>query len=167
MMPHLIVEAQLLRPRARLPEYKSDGAAGMDLYALPDMVAACEGVTTVSRDTEGAIEVTIAPHARCLVPTGVALSIPQGWEGQIRPRSGLAVEHGLTVLNAPGTIDADYRGEIKVLLCNLGSEAVTIRRGDRVAQIVFCPVARVTLQRVDVMPVTGRGSGGFGSSGRS
>ena len=165
--PHIIVDVQVLRPGAKLPEYKSDGAAGMDLYALLDTMAASDGISTLCRDGEGAIEVTIAPGRRCLVPTGIALAISQGWEGQIRPRSGLALRDGFTVLNTPGTIDSDYRGEVKVLLVNLGSEPVTIRRGDRIAQIVFCPVARATLRRVDVMPATGRGEGGFGSSGRS
>ena len=164
--PHIIVDVQVLRPGAKLPEYKSDGAAGMDLYALTDDVRISDSVYRLSSDDRGCCDFDLCTGGRVLVPTGIALAISQGWEGQIRPRSGLALRDGLTVLNTPGTIDSDYRGEVKVLLVNLGSEPVTIRRGDRIAQIVFCPVARATLRRVDVMPATGRGEGGFGSSGR-
>jgi dUTP pyrophosphatase len=109
-------------------------------------------------------DVTLAPGERRLVPTGLALAIPAGFEGQVRPRSGLAVRHGVTVLNAPGTIDADYRGEVQVLLVNLGREPVTVRRGDRIAQLVVTPVARVAWAEVAALPATARAAGGFGST---
>ncbi len=108
----------------------------------------------------------MAPGERLLVPTGFALELPPGHEGQVRPRSGLAVEHGLTVLNSPGTIDSDYRGEIRVALVNLGDEPVQIRRGDRIAQLVVAPVSRVVVEEVGRLGDTGRGQGGFGSTGR-
>ena len=101
-----------------------------------------------------------------MVPTGLALAIPSGWEGQVRPRSGLAAKKALTVLNAPGTIDADYRGEVRVILVNLGSGPVEIAPGERIAQLVFCPVGRATLAEVDALPETVRGAGGFGHTGR-
>lgn len=132
---------------AQLPEYGSPGAAGADLRAH---VAAA---------------VVLGPGERALVPTGLHLQIPAGLEGQVRPRSGLAAKSGLTVLNTPGTIDSDYRGEVKVILVNLGQEPVTISPGDRIAQIVFSPVARVDFVRVDALAETERGSGGFGSTG--
>ena len=109
--------------------------------------------------------VTLAPGDRVVVPTGIALEIPPGWEGQVRPRSGLASAHGVTVLNAPGTIDADYRGEIGVLLVNLGSAAFEVRRGDRIAQIVFAPVATAAWEEAAALEATDRDSGGFGSTG--
>ncbi len=130
-----------------LPRYMTADAAGLDLVA----------------DLEA--EVTLAPGERRLVPTGLALAIPPGFEGQVRPRSGLAVRHGVTVLNAPGTIDADYRGEIHVVLVNLGHEPVTVRRGDRIAQLVVAPVARVAWAEVASLPPTARADGGFGSTG--
>ena len=108
---------------------------------------------------------TIAPGARALVPTGIAIALPAGFEAQVRPRSGLAVKHGLTVLNSPGTIDADYRGEIQVLLVNLGSESVKIARGMRIAQLVIATIARTTLIEAASLDQTKRGSGGFGSTG--
>jgi dUTP pyrophosphatase len=132
---------------AELPEYGSEGASGADLQARIDA------------------ELTLGPGARALVPTGLRMQIPPGLEGQVRPRSGLAARSGLTVLNTPGTIDSDYRGEIKVILVNLGQTDVTIRPGDRIAQIVFCPVVRVAFVRTDALAETGRGSGGFGSTG--
>jgi dUTP pyrophosphatase len=131
------------------PSYKSSHAAGMDLPA------AVEGIGLI-----------IVPRQRRLVPTGIAIELPAGFEAQVRPRSGLAHRHGITVLNAPGTIDADYRGEIKVLLINLGDEPFTIERGERIAQLVVCPVAGVCLERVDALNSTKRGTGGFGSTGR-
>jgi dUTP pyrophosphatase len=137
-----------LRADAQVPEYKSAGAAGMDLVAAID----------------AAIEV--APGARAAIGTGLAIAVPDGWEGQVRPRSGLAREHGLTVLNAPGTIDSDYRGECVVLLVNLGARAVTIESGQRIAQLVIAPVARVHVEAADELPGTSRGAGGFGSTGR-
>jgi dUTP diphosphatase len=132
-----------------LPSYQSAHAAGMDLLAAVP--------------ADGAL--TIAPGARMLVPTGIAIALPPGSEGQIRPRSGLAVKQGLTVLNAPGTIDADYRGEVQVLLVNLGAESVKISRGMRIAQLVIAAVARVELREVATLDETPRGSGGFGSTG--
>ncbi len=131
-----------------LPQPASAGASGLD---LPAAVAET---------------LILEPGRRALVPCGLALAIPRGWEGQVRPRSGLAIRHGVTVLNAPGTIDCDYRGEVKVILVNLGQEAFAIRRGDRIAQLVLCEVAHgVTVDEVDELPATTRGSGGFGSTG--
>jgi len=132
-----------------LPSYQSALAAGLDLVAaLPS-----------DRPLK------LAPGERALVPTGIAIALPPGLEAQVRPRSGLAVRHGLTLLNAPGTVDADYRGEIQVLLINLGQEAVTVSRGMRVAQLVIAAVARASLQEVATLGQTERGSGGFGSTG--
>lgn len=130
-----------------LPARATAGSAGFDLRA--------------------AEAVTLLPGAWAVVPTGIALAIPEGWEGQVRPRSGLAARHGVTVLNAPGTIDADYRGEIRVPLVNHGREAVTLARGERIAQILFAPVPEVVLERVDLLPDGERGERGFGSTGRS
>ena len=132
-----------------LPAYQSALAAGLDLIAA------------VPADAP----LTLASGARVLVPTGIALALPQGHEGQVRPRSGLAVKHGITVLNAPGTIDADYRGEVQVLLVNLGGEAVAITRGMRIAQLVVATVARAQLREVESLDETTRGTGGFGSTG--
>jgi dUTP pyrophosphatase len=132
-----------------LPSYQSALAAGLDLIAA---VAADKPLT-------------MAPGARALIPTGIAIALPSGTEAQVRPRSGLAVKHGLTVLNAPGTIDADYRGEVQVLLINLGSEQVAISRGMRIAQLVIATVARAHLTEVVTLNETSRGSGGFGSTG--
>jgi dUTP pyrophosphatase len=130
-----------------LPSYATPGAAGMDLRS--------------------ADAVTLKPGARALVATGIAIELPAYFEAQVRPRSGLAVKHGITVLNAPGTIDADYRGEIKVPLINLGSEDFSIARGDRIAQMVVAPVTTAELVEVGALDDTIRGAGGFGSSGRS
>jgi dUTP diphosphatase len=143
-----VVRIQRLRPDAQLPKYMSDGAAGMDLAA--------------SLDTE----VTIAPHQRALVPTGIAIALPRGFEAQVRPRSGLAAKHGVTVLNAPGTIDEDYRGEIKVILINHGDEPFVVKSGERIAQLVIAEVARVTLDEQASLDGSARGSGGFGHTGR-
>ena len=132
-----------------LPSYQSAHAAGLDLIAA------------VPQDAP----LTLAPGARALVPTGIAIALPEGHEAQVRPRSGLAARHGLTVLNAPGTIDADYRGEVQVLLINLGSEAVGVTRGMRIAQLVIAPVARAQLREQPALDTTGRGKGGFGSTG--
>jgi len=119
-------------------------------------------------DLHAAIEtpVDIGPGSRELIPTGIKLAIPSGYEGQVRPRSGLALRHGVTVLNAPGTIDADYRGEVKVVLVNLGSEVFRVNPGDRIAQLVISPVARARLVHVRVLPGSERGEGGYGSTGR-
>ncbi len=130
-----------------LPDYASQGAAGLDLHAAIDD------------------NLTLAPGARALVPTGLKLALPAGFEGQVRPRSGLAVKHGVTVLNAPGTIDADYRGEVMVALVNLGAEPFTLERGMRIAQLVVAPVARIVLKQVTDLDETARGGGGFGSTG--
>jgi dUTP pyrophosphatase len=130
-----------------LPAYATAGAAALDLLAA---VAA---------------PVTLAPLARALVPTGIAIALPEGFEAQVRPRSGLALKQGITVLNAPGTIDADYRGEVGVILVNLSDAPVTIRRGDRIAQLVLAEVARLAWDEVAELPETPRGSGGFGSTG--
>jgi dUTP pyrophosphatase len=130
-----------------LPAYMSDLAAGADLYAA------------VSDD------LVLRPGARILVPTGISIAVPPGYEAQIRPRSGLAFKSGVTILNAPGTIDADYRGPVQIILANLGSELVTIKRGDRIAQMVIAPVSRADFEAVDELPPTQRGSGGFGSTG--
>ncbi len=129
---------------APLPCYMTEGAAGMDLAAAIDAV------------------ISLAPGARTLVPCGFALAIPRGYEGQVRPRSGLALRHGLSIPNSPGTIDADYRGEVAVLLVNLGAEAVQIEPGQRIAQLVVCPVVRCELEEVDELDATVRGGGGFG-----
>ncbi len=139
-------------PALPLPAYETEDAAGMDLRACLQLE---------DRETG----VMLPAQARLLVPTGLAMAIPPGFEGQIRPRSGLAVRHGITLVNAPGTIDADYRGEIRVLLINLGAETVTLTHGQRIAQIVFAPMARAALKRVDTLSTTDRGTGGFGSTG--
>ena len=131
-----------------LPKYSTSGAAGCDLRAAIEA------------------DVVLAPGARALIPTGIAIAIPPGYEGQVRMRSGLALKHGLTLLNAPGTIDSDYRGEIRVILANLGSEPATLKRGERIAQLVFAPVARARLERVSELPATERRDGGFGSTGK-
>ena len=133
-------------PPLDLPRYQTSGSAGLDLLADE--------------------AVTLAPGERRLVPTGVAVEIPHGHEGQVRPRSGLALRHGVGMANAPGTIDADYRGEVGVLLVNWGRETVQIARGDRIAQLVVAPVERVELQLVDKLGRTDRGGGGFGSTGK-
>jgi dUTP pyrophosphatase len=143
------VQLQRLRAEATPPRYMTDAAAGLDLAAAL---------------TE---PVTVAPRQRVAVPTGWAMALPDGYEAQVRPRSGLAMRHGLTVANAPGTIDADYRGEVKVLLVNLGDEPVTIEPGMRIAQLVVAPVARAVLEQVDALPDSQRGGGGFGSTGHS
>ncbi len=133
-----------------LPAYQSAHAAGLDLLA-----AVPENAPLV-----------LAPGKHAMVPTGLAIALPEGFEAQVRPRSGLAAKHGVTVLNSPGTVDADYRGEIQVILINHGSEPFTIRRGERIAQMVIAPVVQAELNPVSTLPDTGRGSGGFGSTGR-
>lgn len=130
-----------------LPAYQTGGASGMDLRA------------------DIREEIALPPMGRALVPTGISLALPTGVEAQVRPRSGLAVRNGVTCLNSPGTIDADYRGEIRVILVNFGSEPFTVRRGDRIAQLVFTPVLRVSLRVVDELGRTPRGDGGFGHTG--
>jgi len=144
----LIVKAVNLCPDLALPEYMTTGSAGIDLLAA----------------VEEPLE--ISPGRILLVPTGLRLAIPEGYEGQVRPRSGLALKYGVTCLNSPGTIDADYRGEVKVILINLGVEPYIINRGERIAQLVFNQVARARLSLVESLDSTGRGEGGFGSTGR-
>lgn len=130
-----------------LPACESPGAAGMDIAAAIEA------------------DIVIAPGARCAVPSGLAMAVPVGYEVQIRPRSGLALRHGVTVANAPGTIDSDYRGEVKVILINLGEAPFTITRGMRIAQMVAAPVIQASLDLVDTLDATDRGEGGFGSTG--
>lgn len=132
-----------------LPAYASVGAAGMDLVAALPAHA----------------PLTLQPGQRGLVPTGLAMALPQGLEGQVRPRSGLALRQGITILNAPGTIDADYRGEVQVLMVNLGQEPVTLSRGERIAQLVIAPARQATLVLVEALDNTARSTGGFGSTG--
>jgi dUTP pyrophosphatase len=131
-----------------LPAYMTERAAGMDLSAAVEA------------------EMTLAPGEHAVVPTGIRIAVPDGYEAQVRPRSGLAAKHGVTVLNTPGTIDADYRGEVCVVLINHGSHPFVVRRGERIAQLVISPVTRVRVERVEKVDDTGRGEGGFGHTGR-
>jgi dUTP pyrophosphatase len=130
-----------------LPSYATPGSAGIDLAAAIEA------------------DLVLAPGERSAVPTGLAIALPEGYEAQVRPRSGLALKHGLTVLNSPGTVDADYRGEIQIILINLGREPVAIARGQRIAQLVVAPVARIAWQQTVNLPTTSRGAGGHGSTG--
>ena len=130
-----------------LPHYATPQSAGMDLLAATDA------------------ELTLAASERAIVPTGIAIALPDGFEAQVRPRSGLAAKHGLTVLNSPGTIDADYRGEIKVIIANMGADSVRIERGMRIAQLVIAPIVQADWVAVDSLPESVRGEGGFGSTG--
>ncbi|MDA0663011.1 MAG: dUTP diphosphatase [Proteobacteria bacterium] len=130
-----------------LPEYATAGSAGLDLLAA------------------NADPLTLAPGARMLVPTGLAIALPRGYEAQVRPRSGLALKNGITVLNSPGTVDSDYRGEIGVILANLGTEPFAIARGMRIAQMVVAPVTQIAWAEADGLPDTARGAGGYGSTG--
>jgi len=134
-----------LEPGALAPEYQTDGAAGMDLRAFEP--------------------VELAPMERRSVRTGVRIAIPSGFEGQVRPRSGLALRHGISMVNTPGTIDSDYRGEVAVVMINLGQSVVKLERGERIAQLVVCPVARADVRIVESLDETVRGEGGFGSTG--
>ena len=147
------IEVRLVRlPHAAdlpLPDYQSALASGVDLLAAVPADAPVE----------------LAPGARAFIPTGIAIALPAGFEGQVRPRSGLAVRHGITVLNAPGTVDADYRGELQVILVNLGAEPFVVCRGMRIAQLVVAPVQRIKLVEVDGLDTTARAQGGFGSTG--
>ena len=133
-----------------LPSYETEGAAGMDLRA-----AVPEGQP-----------ITLAPGQRAMVPTGLSIALPLGYEAQIRPRSGLAAKHGVTCLNSPGTVDSDYRGEVKAILINHGHEPFVIQRGERIAQMVIAPVTRAEWRETDSLDDTARGAGGFGSTGR-
>ena len=132
-----------------LPAYETSGAAGMDLRAAVEDVA----------------PVVLRPGSRAMVPTGLCIAVPAGFEVQVRPRSGLAAKAGITCLNSPGTVDSDYRGELKVILINLGAEDFIIRRGERIAQMVVAPVVQAAWQQVDSLDETARGAGGFGSTG--
>jgi dUTP pyrophosphatase len=142
------VQFKRLHPDAKLPERMTPGSAGLDLFAYP------------------APHITVRFGEIVRIKTGIAAAIPAGYEGQVRPRSGLASKHGITVLNSPGTIDSDYRGEILVILINHGTQPVTINHGDRIAQLVICPVATPEIVEVDELPGSERGTGGFGSTGR-
>jgi dUTP pyrophosphatase len=148
-----VIELRIQRlPHAEgleLPSYETSGSSGMDLRAAIDE-------SVVISSGEGAV-----------IPTGLQMEIPLGYEGQVRTRSGLAASHGLTVLNSPGTVDADYRGEVKVILMNFGGDEVTIDRGDRIAQLIIAPVARVVVAEAEELGETTRGAGGFGSTGVS
>jgi dUTP pyrophosphatase len=141
------VEIRKLRPNATVPRYMSDHAAGLDLSAAVDA------------------PIAIRPGTRETIGTGLAFAIPPGYEGQVRPRSGLARHHGVTLVNSPGTLDADFRGELMIMLINHGHETVTIEPGHRIAQLVIAPVVQAELVEVDALPDSSRGSGGFGSTG--
>jgi dUTP pyrophosphatase len=142
------VQIKKLRPDAIVPRYMTTHAAGLDLCAAIDG------------------EIEVAPHMRVSIGTGLAFALPDGYEGQIRPRSGLARDHGITLVNAPGTLDSDYRGELSVLVINHGSSTIRIENGQRIAQLVIAPVVQAELVEVDALPDTERGAGGFGSTGR-
>ncbi len=131
-----------------LPEYKTHGSSGMDLMANIDQV------------------IKIFPGEKKIIPTGISIAIPQKYEIQIRPRSGLAAKNGISILNTPGTIDSDYRGEIKVILINLGKNVFEIKKNDRIAQMIVCPIVKAELEEVENLPITVRGEGGFGSTGK-
>jgi dUTP pyrophosphatase len=146
--PEVLVQRLPHGQGLELPAYQTPLAAGLDLRAAV------------------ADELVLAPGARAAVPTGLCLAIPAGFEGQVRPRSGLALRLGLAVLNAPGTVDADYRGEVQVILVNLGQESVRLKRGERIAQLVIAPVVQASLREVPALPATERGEGGFGHTGR-
>jgi dUTP pyrophosphatase len=147
MPPVLLVQRLPHAGGLPLPDYATDGSAGLDLRAAVEVL-------------------DLAPGGRALVPTGLRVAIPEGFEGQVRPRSGNALREGLTVLNAPGTIDADYRGELCILLVNLGQATVRVERGMRVAQLIVAPVTRVQVAETDELPLSERAQGGFGSTGR-
>ena len=134
--------------RGEIPQYKTEGASGFDVRACIDKT------------------ITIKPQERVLIPTGLSFEIPMGFEIQARPRSGLALKHGLTLLNTPGTIDADYRGEVQIIIINNGVESVQIQDQERIAQLVLCPVFQASFKLVDVLGETKRGGGGFGSTGK-
>jgi dUTP pyrophosphatase len=142
----MVLKIKKLNPDAIIPAYQSEEAAGFDLHSIEDVI--------------------LKPGERKLIKTGLAFEIEKGFEIQIRPRSGLAYKHGITVLNSPGTIDSDYRGEIKVLLINLGNESFEIKKGDRIAQAVVAPVVQAEFEEVEILSDTKRGSGGFGSTGK-
>lgn len=146
-MQEPVIRFKKLKPQASLPAYMSELAAGLDIAALPDD------------------PLCLAPGERALVPTGLAVAVEPGYEVQVRPRSGLALREGITLLNSPGTIDADYRGEIGLILINHGQKSFTIAAGDRIAQLIIAPVARCRIEHVAELPSTDRGTGGFGHTG--
>ncbi len=143
------IQIKKLREDAVLPRYMTELAAGMDICALVDE------------------EMLLKPGERCLVPTGLAFSIPAGFEIQVRPRSGLAIKHGIALVNSPGTIDADYRGEVRIIMINHGDDEFVIQSGDRIAQLVVAPVCQAVLEEVDELDDTARGAGGFGHTGKN
>jgi dUTP pyrophosphatase len=143
----ITIKVKKLKPGAALPRYESEGASGMDVRACLNEAAVVQAGAVI------------------IIPTGLAFELPDGFEIQVRPRSGLARGHGITVLNSPGTVDSDYRGELSVILINLGKETFTIHHGDRIAQLVFAPVLRAVLAEARELSDTGRGAGGFGSTG--
>lgn len=159
------VQIKLLRDKAKLPFYATEGASGMDVCAcfqFADDIKCPEGIASVIDDT-----LFIAPGQRVLVPTGISLALPNQVEAQVRPRSGLALKQGLTVLNTPGTIDSDYRGEVGIILVNLSQTIQQVKSGDRIAQLVFAEVWKpVEVEEVVVLDSTERGEGGFGSTGK-
>ena len=144
----MLIRIKKVSPDAILPKYMSTHAAGMDMFACLKE------------------SIFLKPMERSIIPTGVAISLPVGYEAQIRPRSGLAIKHGITLLNSPGTIDADYRGEIKIILINLGENIFKINHGERIAQMVISRVVQAELKEVKTLDITKRGSGGFGSTGK-
>lgn len=146
-MKNPTIEFKKLRPDACIPKYMTELAAGMDIQALPEK------------------SISLLPGMRCLIPTGLAVGIPAGYEIQVRPRSGLAIKHGIALVNSPGTIDADYRGEIGIILINHGQEIFTINPGDRIAQLVVASVCQAELIEVESLSETVRGIGGFGHTG--
>lgn len=141
------VRVKKLNPRAKLPVYASEGSAGCDVSALLES------------------DIILSPGSRVLIPTGLAFSIPPGFEIQVRPRSGLALRHGISLVNSPGTIDQDYRGELSIILINHGQEAFVLHDGDRIAQLILAPVSRASFKEEKDLDSTSRGSGGFGSTG--
>lgn len=141
------IQIKKLSNEVLTPKYETFGSSGMDIAAYTDQ------------------DIIIDSGNRALIPTGFSLSIPQGYEIQIRPRSGLAIKKGITVLNTPGTIDSDYRGEIKVVLINLSKDKFTVKNGERIAQMVICPIKQISVEEVEELPETDRGTGGFGSTG--
>lgn len=147
-MNDVVVSIKKLHPDAQIPRYMSPLAAGLDLCAVLQQA------------------VSLTPGQRCLIPTGLAMALPEGYEAQIRPRSGLALRDGITLVNSPGTIDADYRGEVKIIVINHGQKNVVIEHGERIAQMVIAPVVQVELKQVESLDVTQRNSGGFGHTGR-
>ena len=137
-----------LNKKTKLPTYKTSGSSGMDLVAYVKS------------------KIIIKPHRTAIIPTGIAVAIPKNYEIQIRPRSGLAAKKGISVLNTPGTVDSDYRGEIKIILINLSKKSFVVKSGDRIAQMVLCPIAKGKLKEIKILPRTVRNKGGFGSTGK-